>query len=150
MEQACELGGIAVFQRNPLCNSCFPRCTHREIQHWYRRIQQRDVKTKSRQANGRGPCAASEIQRTQRVFGPGRRGKKILQIGKGQVGAQPSLGRADEVRGILVGAALKAFAVGFGSHLRVTLVFTQLSSEALLQSSRWPSTDDGWIGGNKS
>jgi hypothetical protein len=39
------LGGIAVFQRNPLRNSCFPRGTLREIQRWYRRIQQRDVKT---------------------------------------------------------------------------------------------------------
>jgi len=33
VEQVCQLRGIAVFQRNSLRNSCFPRGTDREIQH---------------------------------------------------------------------------------------------------------------------
>ncbi len=61
VEQVCELGGIAVFQRNPLRNSGFPRGRLREIQHWYRRIQQRDVKTKSRQAHRDGAGTAPKI-----------------------------------------------------------------------------------------
>src|SRR5258707_6585880 len=61
VEQGFELGGIAVFQRNPLRNSCFPRGTLREIQHWYRRIQQRDVNTKSRQAYRDGAGTAPKI-----------------------------------------------------------------------------------------
>src|SRR5438132_5178932 len=59
--QVCELGGIAVFQRNPLRNSSFPHGTLREIQHWYRGIQQRDVKTKSRQAHRDGAGTAPKI-----------------------------------------------------------------------------------------
>lgn len=47
-------------------------------------------------------------------------GKKILQVGKGQVGAQPALGRL-EVDGILVRVALEAFTVGISGHLQATL-----------------------------
>ena len=40
----------------------------------------------------------------------------MLQVGKGQVAAQPALGRL-EVDGILVRGALEAFTVGLRSHL---------------------------------
>src|SRR5262249_34969937 len=58
--------------------------------------------------------AAPDIKRTPRRFG--LQGKKILQVGKGQVGAQPALG-CFEVDGILVRATLKAFTVGVSRHL---------------------------------
>src|ERR1700730_13901907 len=87
------------------------------------------MNAKSCQTNSRRSCAAPDIQRTQRIVGS--RGEKILQIGKGQVGAQPTFGRL-KVSGILVRSALEAFGVGLGHHLHVTL-----RRSIVLRSNRW-------------
>jgi hypothetical protein len=111
-EQVRDLRGIAVFQRNPLCNSGFPRGTLREIQHGYRTIQQRDMKAKSRQAHRQGAGTAPQIQSAQRPRGLG---EKVLQIGQGEVEAQLALGRL-KVGGVLRCAGPEPFAVVIGGH----------------------------------
>ena len=101
-------------------NSCFLCCAFRYIQHRRRGIQQRDVNAKSRQANRRRSCAAPDIQRTQRLLGL-RPGKKILQVGECQVGAQSALGCL-KVRGIILRTILESFVDGHGGHLYATLI----------------------------
>ena len=63
-----RIGGIAVFLRNPLRNSSIPRGTLREIQRWYGRIRQRDVKPTSRQAHRDGAGTAPTCGTEQRSF----------------------------------------------------------------------------------
>src|SRR6266436_6293542 len=97
-EQVRQLGSVAVLQYDLVPNPCFLCRALRDIQHRWRGIQQRDVNAKPCQANGGRSRAASEIKCTQRRFG--LQGKKILQVGKSQVGAQAALRRL-EVDGIL-------------------------------------------------
>src|SRR6202040_790340 len=120
-EQVCELGGVPVFQHNLLRKSCFPRGAPSAIQHRQRGIQQGDVKAKSRQAQRHDAGAASEIQGAQRPCGLRQ---KLLQIGEGKVEAQSAL-RCLKVGGVLIRAALEAFAVGFRGHLLYSLCDTQ-------------------------
>jgi hypothetical protein len=72
------------------------------------------MNAKSRQANGCRSRATTEIQCAQRLFG--LLGKKIVQVGEGQVRAQPSPGRF-EVVSVFARAALEAFAAGTGGHI---------------------------------
>ena len=57
----------------------------------------------------------------------------MLQVGKGQVAAQPALGRL-EVDGILVRAALEAFTVGLRSHLHRSPIQSLLKNVKELES----------------
>src|SRR5580700_845820 len=72
------------------------------------------MNAKSRQANGCRPRATTEIQCAQRLFVA--LGKKIAQVGEGQVRAQPSPGRF-EVGSVFVRAALEAFIASTGGHI---------------------------------
>jgi hypothetical protein len=72
------------------------------------------MNAKSRQANGCRSRAATEIECAQRLFGLS--GKKIVQVGEGQVRAQPSPGRF-EVGSVFVRAALEALAARAGGYI---------------------------------
>src|SRR5690349_4278045 len=112
VKQGCQLRSVPMLQYDFIRNSRFLCCAFRYIQHRWRRIQQRDVKTKSRQAHRDGAGTAPEIQSVQRPCGLR---EKVLQVGKGEIEAQPALGRL-EVGGILRCAGPEAFEVGIGSH----------------------------------
>src|SRR5258708_40045793 len=97
-----------------------------------RGMEEGDASAKSGQADGSRSRAAPEIKGTQRRFGV--QGKRILQVGKGQVGAQPTLGRL-KVGSILVRVALEAFTVGIRSHLHATLKRSRSPIQSLVRTS---------------
>src|SRR5580698_6152066 len=134
MEQVRQLGNVTVLHCDFVCNFGFLCRALRNIQHRGRGIQQRDVNAKSYQAQGSRSRAAPEIEYTQRRAG--QRGQKILQVGEGQVGAQPALWSL-EVGRILVRAALEAFSVGFGSRFHAPFVRAARSELTLNFGGVW-------------
>src|SRR5205085_12331505 len=116
LKQVCELGDIAMFQRNSLRNSSFARGTLGEFQHRLGGIEQRHVKTKLRQAHRDRAGTAPNIQSAQRLCVPL---EKVLQVGKREIEAQSALGRL-EVGGVFGCAGLEPFEVvvgiGIGGH----------------------------------
>src|SRR6266853_457857 len=70
------------------------------------------MKAKSRQAHREGAGTGPKIQSVQRSCGLRQ---KVLQVGKGEIEAQPALGRL-EVGGILRCAGLEPFEVVIGGH----------------------------------
>src|SRR5882724_3241875 len=70
------------------------------------------MKAKSRQAHRDGAGTAPKIQSVQRPCGLR---EKVQQVGKGEIEAQPALGRL-EVSGVLRCAGLEPFEVVIGDH----------------------------------
>jgi hypothetical protein len=77
-------GNVVAFDRDFVTYSSFRDSPFRQFQHRYRRIEQGDMNTETRQTNGGSSCSASEIKGAQRVDSR-RCGQKFLQVRKSQV-----------------------------------------------------------------